>query len=371
MSHDIRTPMNGILGLASLMLDEEDLPPEAKENLREIQRSGAYLLSLLNDTLDMSKMESDKLTLRPEPVPLEEILKDLETYIQPLAAARGVRFAIAAEGVRGAAALIDRMRLEQIYVNLLSNAVKFTPQGGRVSLEMACQSAPDGQLLVKSHVRDSGIGMDPDFLPHLYEPFEQEARAQDNRDGTGLGMAIVKSLVELMGGSIEVQSAPGKGTTFTLEMRFARAQQSPERAQPTLPAEQNLAGRRVLMCEDHPLNTRIAQRILEKEGMTCEHAENGRCAVEMFSAAPAGWYDAILMDIRMPEMDGMQAAAAIRALDRPDARTVPIIAMTANAFDEDVRRAKEAGMDAHLAKPVEPQRMIETLAKWIGRAHTA
>ncbi len=372
MSHDIRTPMNGILGLTSLTMEVEGLPSEARKNLCEIQRSGAYLLSLLNDTLEMSKMESDKVVLHLEPVQFAEIIQDLEAYIRPMAKARGVRLVLAVTGPQGAWTLLDRMRLKQIYINLLSNAIKFTPPGGQVEFRAELKYRKDGKLGVKTLVKDNGIGMSAAFLPHLYEPFEQEARGlDDNREGTGLGMAIVHALVTLMQGSIQVESAPGEGTLFTLEMSFVCAQAEEDRPQPAFAGEGNLAGRCVLLCEDHPVNAHIAQRILEKKGVLCKHAENGRRAVEMFTASPIGEYDAVLMDIRMPEMDGIQAAAAIRALDRPDARAIPIIAMTANAFDEDVRRSLEAGMDAHLAKPVDPQLMVATLAQWMGKDHAS
>ena len=366
MSHDMRTPMNGILGLLELTLDSPGLPDEARGNLRGIQDSGKYLLSLINDTLDMSKIESNKLTLHYDTVNAEELVRNIVTYVNSFARENGVTLNVHLAGAELGYIRTDPLRLQQIFVNIVSNAVKFTPPGGSVDMTIECYKRENGIAYDRISVKDTGIGMSKEFLPKIFEPFEQEnAMTSQISTGTGLGMSIVKKLVEMMGGKIEITSEQGVGTEVVVWVNFQRiypdAQTDEAEAQGAVSRDDALAGKRVLLAEDHPLNAKIAVKLLEKKHMTTEHAQNGQRAVELFSAAAPGYFDAVLMDIRMPVMDGLAAAKAIRALDRPDAKTVPIIAMTANAFDEDVEKSLSAGMNAHLSKPVEPEKLYAAL----------
>ena len=263
---------------------------------------------------------------------------------------------------------LDKVRVQQIFFNLVSNAIKFTPANGTVEIQGECLVLGSEQMETKLHIKDTGIGISDEFIPKIFEPFEQENDAiMTNYTGTGLGLAIVKNLVNRMGGSITVQSQKGVGSEFTVELVFDIAQEQ-EAAPTKSPAcVKCLAGKRILVCEDHPLNAQIATKLLEKQGITVERAENGQVATELFAKSEIAYYDAILMDIRMPIMDGITATKSIRGLDRADAKATPIIAMTANAFDEDVKKSLDAGMNAHLAKPIEPKLMYQTLAEQISR----
>ncbi|MDD4851046.1 MAG: transporter substrate-binding domain-containing protein [Gemmiger sp.] len=370
MSHDMRTPMNGIIGLTELTLEEPNLPEEVNENLKAIDDSSKYLLSLINDTLDMNKIESGKLTLNPEPVHAKELVKNIIAIITPVAEEKGVKLEVVPINTALGYVKVDRVRTQQIFVNVLSNAIKFTPKGGTVRMEIECLKRENGFAYSRISVADTGIGMSKEFLPHIFDAFSQEnTAATGNYTGTGLGLSIVKNLVEVMGGNVQVESELGKGTTITVYLHIELV--CGQTAQPgTLPGETLacLEGKRVLLCEDHPLNTQIATRLLKKRGMQVECAANGQQAVALFEAAAPYHYAVVLMDIRMPVMDGLQAARAIRALPRPDARQVPIVAMTANAFDEDAQRSREAGMNAHLTKPIDPQLLYQTIADEIARA---
>ena len=256
--------------------------------------------------------------------------------------------------------MFDKLRLQQIFINLINNAIKFTPPGGHVTLRIDAQPGRDREITVLFSVTDDGIGMAEEFLREkLYEPFVQEHRVESTESGTGLGLSIVKELVTAMGGSITCDSAPGKGTTFQVALKTERADAPAPQEPPRGQAE--LSGARVLLCEDHPLNREIAGRLLQAVRISVVTAENGKIGAELFEKSEIGYFSAVLMDIRMPVMDGLEATRAIRAMERADAGTVPIIAMTANAFDEDVQTALAAGMNAHLAKPIQPQKLFQTL----------
>lgn len=371
MSHDMRTPMNAIIGFSSPEVVDGCGSAQLLEYLSKINSSGKYLLGLINEVLDMTKIDSGRMELEQKPFNSRDFWAPTLSMIDELAAQHGVTFIKELPDTAGRWLLGDTQRLSQIVVNLLSNAVKFTPPGGSVTLSVTEQAQLDGCLAYQVVVRDTGVGMSREFQEKMYQPFVQE---HTSRDGTGLGLSIARQLVALMGGRIQCVSAPGKGTTFTVRLTLPLASlrpapppaQAPAAAAPALAAV--LAGKRVLLCEDHPLNQQIACRLLARQNMLVDVAENGQLGVAMFAQSDVGHYDAVLMDIRMPVMDGLHAARAIRALDRPDAGTVPILAMTANAFQEDRDATHEAGMNAHLAKPIEPQTLYRTLAEYLGGA---
>lgn len=367
MSHDMRTPMNGILGMTALTIDLPGLSQEAQSNLFAIRDSSNYLLSLINDTLDMSRIESRKIELHKEPVRAAELITHTLGGISQSAQKKGIKVIAKFMGFRNDYINVDRVRVRQIFTNLLSNAVKFTPGHGKIECLVECLSRERGRCLVRITIRDSGVGMSEEFLQHAFEPFSQEPNSQSNKyAGTGLGLPIVQNLVHLMGGTISIRSKLNEGTDVTVELPFELLEEYQPPAFDDAAALFDLQGRRVLVCEDHPLNATIAVKLLSKVGVEVELAEDGRQGVDLFIQRSAGYYDAILMDIRMPVMDGLSATRAIRSLRKSDAKTIPIIAMTANAFDFDVKASFSAGMDAHLDKPVDPEKLYRTLAEQIG-----
>ncbi|MDD3403689.1 MAG: transporter substrate-binding domain-containing protein [Hespellia sp.] len=368
MSHDMRTPMNGIIGLTGLTLDLDGLSREASENLSKIDESAHYLLSLINDTLDMNKIESNKIVLNREPANLESFFNQMIGVVRASAQQKNVKLTAVPDKELNTLVYLDKVRVQQIFFNLVSNAIKFTPENGTVEVDCECMELDEKRIKTKLVIKDTGIGIDKNFLPKVFDPFEQENDPTTvSFAGTGLGLAIVKNLVEIMGGVISVKSEKEIGSEFTVVISFDLADEAAEPAVKAETFEVCLTGKRVLLCEDHPLNTQIATKLLEQKGMLVEHAKNGQVAVDLFRQADAGYYDVILMDIRMPVMDGIAATKAIRELDHADAKNVPIIAMTANAFDEDVEKSLNAGMDAHLAKPIEPDRLFQTICDLIVR----
>ena len=505
MSHEIRTPMNAIIGLDTLALHEENLPGQTREYLEKIGESARHLLDLINDILDMSRIESGRIVLRKEEFSFSAMLEQINTMVMSQCGDKGLTYACRITGRVDDYYIGDDTKLKEVLINILSNAIKFTDAPGSVTLTIERTAVYGDQSTMKFCVRDTGIGMDKEYIPKIFEAFSQEDSSRKNKYGsTGLGMAITKSIVEMMNGTISVESEKGVGTEFTvvvtlkncenagdkrensvdhsklyvlvvdddaiavehakmileeagiradgctsgreairmLEVQHAKndpynlvlmdwkmpemdglevSKQIRERydnettviiltaynwddvageaekygvdsflAKPLFASNvigefervgrrnnmklfqekqrAELAGRRVLLAEDMEINAEIMMDILDMEDIEADHAENGRIAVEMFEASAEGEYAAILMDIRMPEMDGLEATAAIRALDRPDAKRIPIIALTANAFDEDVQRSLQAGMNAHLSKPVEPDLLYQTLGELIYEA---
>ncbi len=371
VSHDMRTPMNGILGLTSLALEEDDLGA-VRRDLEKIRGAGEYMLSLINDTLDLQRIESGRFRLSYQMVDSSLLLENVVEMVQSTAARKGVNFQVKNKNADMETYIeTDPVRLKQVFVNLLSNAIKFTPPGGEVCFEIECLHRENDVAHDLFRVRDNGVGMSADFLAHgLYKPFSQEGNAMDGLyAGSGLGLSIVKSIVDQMGGRIEAESEQGKGTTFSVWMDFRRVPQNSiqqhQRTQTDLrrQAQEGLQGKKILLCEDQALNIEIAVRLLEKVGCTVTVAHNGKEGLDTFRASAPGVYAAILMDVRMPVMDGLDAARAIRALARPDAKKIPIVAMTANAFMEDMAKSSAAGMDAHLSKPIDPQVLYSTLAR--------
>ena len=501
MSHEIRTPMNAIIGLDNIALNDPALPAQTREYLEKIGASAHHLLGIINDILDMSRIESGRLTIKTEEFSFSKALEQVNTIISSQCRDKGLTYECRTRGQIDEYYIGDDMKLRQVMINILGNAVKFTPKGGRVTFLIEDVARLDNKATLRFTISDTGIGMSPEYLPHLFDAFSQEDSSSTSRYGsTGLGMPITRSIVELMNGTIEVQSTKGEGTTFTVTLTLTQADHRAARASDielrphemsvlvidddrialehaqvilgqvgvscdtvlsgreavdmvrvrharrddydlilvdwkmpdmdglettrqiraivghdtpiiiltsynwedivdeahdagvdTFAAKPlfagtvmdefreafkrknarlvretvDLKGRRVLLAEDVMVNAEIMMMVLSMREMEVEHAVNGRVAVEMFQGHPVGWYDAILMDMRMPEMDGLEATRTIRAMDRPDAASIPIIALTANAFDEDVQRSMQAGLDAHLSKPVEPENLFETLENLI------
>ena len=501
MSHEIRTPMNAIIGLDSLALRNESLPAETREYLVKIGESAHHLLGLINDILDMSRIESGRLRIRKEEFSFRNMLEQINTMVTSQCSEKGLQYECNMVGGVNDYYIGDDMKLKQVLINILSNAIKFTDAPGSVTLTVERTAVFEDHSTIRFRIRDTGIGMDPEFIPKIFDAFTQEDSSRNNKYGsTGLGMAITKNIVELMNGTISVESEKGVGTEFTvvitlntsnhqdlatffinpkdmrilvvddeevaaeharivldevgikadtcydgktalnmLEVQHAKqmpynlvlldwkmpemdglavAEEIRKRydrettviiltsfswdeimdeaihcgvdsflAKPLFASNvldeferiarknnmslykekkrADLKGRKILMAEDVLINAEIMKQIILMREAEIDHAENGEVVLEMFEKSPIGHYDAILMDVRMPKMDGLAAAAAIRALDRPDAKAIPIIALTANAFDEDVQRSLQVGMNAHLSKPVEPERLYQTLEELI------
>ena len=506
MSHEIRTPMNAIIGLDSLALQNETLPAETREYLEKIGESAHHLLGLINDILDMSRIESGRLLIRKEEFSFRNMLEQINTMVMSQCAEKGLHYECRVIGGVSDYYIGDDMKLKQVLINILSNAIKFTDAPGNVTLTVERTAVFGDHSTVRFRISDTGIGMERAFIPKIFDAFTQEDSSRNNKYGsTGLGMAITKNIVELMNGTISVESEKGVGTEFTvivtlnnsdqkgpvtnyispndlrilvvddeeiaaeharivldevgikadtcydgqtamhmLELQHAKHEpyslvlldwKMPDMdglevakeirklydkettviiltsfnwdeildeaihigvdsflAKPLFVsnvldefervARKNnmslykekkrarLKGRRILMAEDVFINAEIMRQIIMAREAEIDHAENGKLAVDTFAGSPAGYYDAILMDVRMPEMDGLEATAAIRALDRPDAKAIPIIALTANAFDEDVQRSLQVGMNAHLSKPVEPEHLYQTLEELIWEYET-
>lgn len=364
MSHDMRTPMNGIIGLTTLTLERKDLPREVRQNLEDMDSASKFLLNLINDTLDMNKIQSQKLKLVVKPSNTFSVIRNIITCISPLAKEKKINFRMRMLNMTECMLLMDSLRVEQIFINLLSNAIKFTKPGGNVDFIINQYDQEGDTAHICITVRDNGIGMSREFLPKLFLPFEQEnTDITQSTKGTGLGMAIAKNLVELMGGRITVESQPDQGTEFNvyLDLEYCDAQmdESPQ-AETGL---QKLSGKNVLLCEDNALNARIAICMLQEKGMKVDHAVNGKQAVEMFQNSMQDYYDVILMDVRMPVLDGLMATRIIRACDRKDASHIPILAMTANAYHQDVEECLKSGMNGHIAKPINMKEMYRIIAK--------
>jgi signal transduction histidine kinase/PAS domain-containing protein/ActR/RegA family two-component response regulator len=365
MSHDMRTPLNGIIGMTYLA-QEEPNSPKTTDCLNKIDSSSKFLLGILNDILDMSKAESGKMEFHPEPYPIKEFTSYLEAVIRPLAESREQTLEVEFPPEEGALIpVIDKLAVNRIFFNLLSNAVKYTPIGGHVSFHVDFLDQGKGQMVLQGIVKDDGIGMSPGFLTHIFEPFRQENRNENmEMHGTGLGLSIAKKIIDLLGGKISVESTPQKGSTFLVNLpcAVASSSQKPEIAK-TCVNYQALAGKHILLCEDNPLNVTIAKTLLEERKIKVTVAGDGAEGLAKFSHSKPGEFAAILMDIRMPKMNGYDAAKAIRNFDRPDAKSIPIIAMTADAFAEDVSKAEAAGMNAHIAKPIDPGLLFTVLSR--------
>ena len=364
MSHDIRTPMNAIIGFTALAQTHIDDRGQVEDYLKKISVSSQHLLSLINDVLDMSRIESGKVTLEAKPVHLPELVHELRDIIQAVVSEKDLSLTLDTVGVENEDVIADPLRLEQILINVLANAVKFTPDGGQISLWIVQKdTAPAGYADFEFHIKDNGIGMSEEFQKHIFEQFARERTSTVSKiQGTGLGMAITKSLVDMMGGRITVESEPGRGSEFTISLRFPVGEAKTGQMSPVSKSS-DFTGKNLLVVEDNELNLEIASTLLKEAGFAVDTAENGKVAVEKVEAASADRYDLILMDIQMPEMDGYEATRRIRALPDTKKAALPIVAMTANAFEDDRKNALRAGMNGHIAKPLDIQKLFQVLSE--------
>lgn len=369
MSHDIRTPMNAILGLSRLAIADINDVEDTKETLQKITSAGEYLLGLLNDILDLTKIETEQLVLHKEPYSTKACIDEILVLFHNQLEEKNITFEVQSMALTEKQIMLDKLRYKQIWFNLISNAIKFTPEGGTIKLTYKQIRKENNCVTCIYCLEDNGIGMSKQFQERLFEPFTQEYKTVTSAlVGSGLGLAIVQNLVRLMGGIIVVESTEYQGTRFTITLTSEIADEKAAYDSKTLePTDLDLTGRIVLLAEDHPLNTIVARKLLERKGVTVNVVANGKLAVEDFLFSAEGYYDAILMDVRMPVLDGLRATEAIRQLARRDAKNIPIIAMTANAFEEDENKSLSAGMNAHLAKPIEPEKLYITLANLISQ----
>lgn len=387
MSHDIRTPMNAVIGFSKLLQQNPDDGQKVREYARKITVAGDHLLGLINEILDISKIESGKVTLNNEQFSLKDLMDSIQSVISPLAEQKHQTFEISHSDIVHEVFIGDNVRLGQILINCLTNAVKYTQEGGHICFRiMEQKSSSKAFAQMRFEVEDNGYGMSQEFQKVMFEPFSRAENSTVNKiSGTGLGMAITKNIVELMGGTIHVKSELKKGSIFIIDLslrisgrhqeenfavKMIEANKEIQNQLTSVKEEQtdiSIAGRHFLAAEDNELNAEILAAILESEGATCDIVPDGLQAVEKFEQTAPGTYDAILMDVMMPVMDGYTATKQIRKLKHPGAESIPIIAMTANAFAEDVQEALNSGMDAHIAKPINIERLKETL--WMYVSH--
>ncbi len=373
MSHDIRTPMNAIIGMTSIAITNAHNQGEVQEYLRKIAISSKHLLGLINDVLDMSKIESGKMTLNLAPVSLKEVMDSIVSIIQPQVKAKNQQFSAVVHEILTEYVCCDSVRLNQVLINLLGNAVKFTPENGTVLISLYQEALPEDTSCVRTHfiVKDTGIGMSEEYQKKIFDSFSRENNARVQKtEGSGLGMSITKYIVDAMGGTISVQSEQGKGSEFHVVLDLAKANEQEidafvkESVEDKAEMDTKLRGKRILLAEDNELNWEVASELLSVLELELDWVENGQICVEKFRKSPEGYYDAIMMDVRMPVMDGYEATRAIRGLKRADS-DIPIIAMTADAFSEDIQKCLECGMNDHLAKPIDVLVIAQKLKKYL------
>ena len=365
MSHDIRTPMNAIVGFSGLLEKNLQNEKKAKEYLGKIQSSSNLLLRIINQVLEMARIESGTAVLQLKAEDMDALFHRVNTVFEEDVRKKNLQYQVVLD-VRHHYAVCDETKLQEIILNIISNAIKYTPEGHSIHVEIH-ESVSENSSKVRYifSCEDTGIGMSEEYLPHIYEEFSREHTTTENKvPGTGLGLPIIKSMIELMGGSIQVESRLGIGTKFTVDLSFDIAsKEEVYGSQDTIKSSaiHTIKGKRILLVEDNELNAEIAKTVLEDVGALITRAENGQQAVELFKEKPAGTFDAILMDLMMPVMDGYTATRKIRSLEHSDAKTIPIIAMTANAFQEDAEKCIAVGMNAHLAKPLDIEKMMITI----------
>ncbi|NLD11830.1 ATP-binding response regulator [Aminicella lysinilytica] len=324
------------------------------------------MLSLISDTLDLQRIENGRVHIALAPVSVESIIKTVVASVQPVIEQKNITFNVDYDPESLVPVVTDAAKLQEVIINLMSNATKFTQKGGQIDFIIRTSGLTDQSVIYDFIVRDNGVGISEGFMPKIFEPFSQErSRETAEIGGSGLGLSIVDRLVRLMGGSISVESELGEGTEFVVHMDMERADDLVKEESADKAVITNMKGRRILICEDNSMNMEIAISILSGAGLEAEQASNGKMGLEKFEASAPDYYDAILMDLRMPVMDGYKAAEKIRACDHPKAKTIPIIAMSADAYESDVKKCLEAGMNAHVSKPIHADRFLEKLSKYI------
>ena len=367
MSHDIRTPMNAIVGYTNIAKSHWDEPEVVADALDKIGSSSHFLLSLINDILDISKIESGKMQLSLAACDLRDIFRRIEDITALQAKNKSITITYSHDTVHHYKVMADDLRIEQVLINITGNAIKYTPEGKSVELiAEELGATEDKKIKYRFIVRDTGIGISKEYLPHIFESFTREEKTTVNRvQGTGLGLAITARVVEMMGGTISVKSKRGEGSEFTVELALKPFEPEEDTAETDEMQYAALNGKRVLLIEDNAINAEIATIVLEQYGIVVDHAENGQIGADKVKTAETGYYSAVLMDIQMPVMNGYEATRAIRSLPGEYYRTLPIIAMSANAYDEDIRASLDSGMNAHIAKPFQPDDLIKTLCRYI------
>ena len=367
MSHDIRTPMNAIVGYTNIAKSRWDEPTVVADALDKIGSSSHFLLSLINDILDISKIESGKMQLSLAACDLRDIFRRIEDITALQAKNKSIAITYMHDSVHHYKVTADELRIEQVLINITGNAIKYTPEGKSVELiAEELGATEDKKIKYRFIVRDTGIGISEEYLPHIFESFTREEKTTVNRvQGTGLGLAITAKVVEMMGGVISVKSKLGEGSEFTVELALEPSEPDEDTAEADEMQPTVLNGKRVLLVEDNAINAEIATIILEQYGIAVDHAENGRIGADKVKIAEAGHYSAVLMDIQMPVMNGYEATRAIRSFPGEYYQTLPIIAMSANAYDEDIQASLDAGMNAHIAKPFQPADLIKSLYRYM------
>ncbi|MDD2647519.1 MAG: ATP-binding protein [Eubacteriales bacterium] len=384
MSHDMRTPMNVILGMAELSREEENAHT-LRRNMALVEESGKYMLGLVNDALNYQEIEAGNVAINRQILYYRDVYDGLLAMLVPLSRQKRIDFKVINDGVDlDGYVMIDDVHLKQVLLSIVGNAFKFTPEHGSVEVRISTQNAQGSFEECRVTVSDTGCGMSEEFIKaNLFKPFRQEHPDMTSEmRGAGLGLALAKQLIDRMGGKISVESKQGIGSTVTIIFAVERVDEKravsagTQRADSITKARAVIGGKRILLCEDHPINTLVTRKLIERVGGIMEGAVNGADGLDMFKAAPENYYNLVLMDIHMPVMDGLECARKIRATDRGDSKSVPIIALTANAYNEDVRETREAGMNAHLTKPIEPEEFYRTLSEaaisfesgiWFGR----
>lgn len=377
MSHEIRTPMNGIIGMTEIARMSVDDRERLLDCLKKIDHSSQYLLALINDILDMSRIESGKIELEHQPFYLPDMLEQIYDMFKEKAKDSGVDLLVKNDNTSVQTVIGDRLRISQILINIVSNALKFTPKNGQVLLQCRQKEALGQDAILEFTVTDTGIGISEEFQKHIFEPFEQEHMATSRQyGGTGLGLAISSNFANMMGGELSVHSKPGKGTQFTLCLTLPVPTTAEEASKTQdLSAKQenedsvDLTGIHILLAEDNPINAEIVQILLEKTGAQVTAAANGKEAASLFASTPEGHYALILMDIQMPVMDGLEASHVIRSMDRADAKQIPIIALSANAFQEDINKALQGGLNGYLSKPINVAKLYHTISQFLPLYH--
>lgn len=363
ISHEMRTPLNVILGLDDLALKNTELPAETRDYLLKIGLSAKHLLSLINNMLDMKRIEDGSLTTKSEPFSLGEAMDQICAITEAQCDDKGLAFVRELYSDVRCMVIGDEAMIEQVLLTILDNAVKYTDPGGMV--RFTAKKDPEKEGYFRFETEDNGVGIDKAFLPKVFDSFTKEDSSSTSRyGGSGLSLAVARRMAQAMGAEILVESEKNKGSIFTVVIPLKTAELS-ELAADQAAEEVSLEGRRVLLVEDIPANAEIVMDLLGLEGVTCEHAENGKIGAGMFASHPQGYYDAIFMDLRMPVMDGLECTRTIREMNRPDAKQIPIIALTANSFDTDVKQTREAGMNVHLAKPADADLLYNTLKRMI------